>query len=235
MKIKLLVPAMLTFMFTFLFANTTIPVVYADPPATHGMLIFGEDNTYASHLPMFHRPHDYQLLMKVSFNAAPELLATYEEIKESTSSYFTIAPTPMDLTQVISGRKKSFLATLFSGHFERDGVLLGAVTVQVEQIIFSKRLDPYEQEDSLEHIVFGVEGEYFAAHLIKGRPSFDQILSINGVERENVLPLVISQNLLGQNATPAKVGEILENSALPSSTPANVLSVIYLEEEELSH
>ncbi|MGE3974950.1 MAG: hypothetical protein AB7F59_10530 [Bdellovibrionales bacterium] len=42
----------------------------ADPPSTHGMVVFGKNATYVSHLPMFHAPHDYQLVMKVSFSGA---------------------------------------------------------------------------------------------------------------------------------------------------------------------
>lgn len=34
---------------------------------THGMALFGgKDALYTSHLPMFHAPHDYQLVLQVS-------------------------------------------------------------------------------------------------------------------------------------------------------------------------
>ena len=37
----------------------------ADVPTTHGMLLFGNETVYASHLPMFHSPHDYQLILEL--------------------------------------------------------------------------------------------------------------------------------------------------------------------------
>jgi hypothetical protein len=34
-------------------------------PAVHGMLVVGEGQLFLSHLPMFHAPHDYQIIMEV--------------------------------------------------------------------------------------------------------------------------------------------------------------------------
>jgi len=45
----------------------------ADPPATHNMLIVGEETVYLSHLPMFQEkgepvmPHRYQAILEVTF------------------------------------------------------------------------------------------------------------------------------------------------------------------------
>ncbi len=42
--------------------------------ATHGMLVFGEQPIYVSHLPMFHPPHNFQVLAEVGFAPADEEL-----------------------------------------------------------------------------------------------------------------------------------------------------------------
>src|SRR3954454_8976937 len=34
----------------------------------HGMLVFGQDVQYMSHLPMFMRPHNFQVLLEVDFD-----------------------------------------------------------------------------------------------------------------------------------------------------------------------
>ena len=39
-----------------------------DKPATHGMLIFGTNKIYASHLPMFHSPHNYQVILELDLD-----------------------------------------------------------------------------------------------------------------------------------------------------------------------
>ena len=41
----------------------------ADRPSVHGMLLFGKENLYASHLPMFHAPHDYQVIFKLNLSS----------------------------------------------------------------------------------------------------------------------------------------------------------------------
>ena len=49
-------------------------------PAFHGMLLFGEETAYFSHLPMFHPNHDYQAIFEVSFSkAGTDPLAGYLE------------------------------------------------------------------------------------------------------------------------------------------------------------
>lgn len=37
------------------------PISATYKTSVHGMLIFGKEKIYASHLPMFHPPHDYQV------------------------------------------------------------------------------------------------------------------------------------------------------------------------------
>ena len=50
----------------------------SDHAAVHGMLMVGEDRSLMSHLPMFHSPHDYQLLLEVNLSApGSDPLKTY--------------------------------------------------------------------------------------------------------------------------------------------------------------
>ena len=153
----------------------------ADMPAVHGMLIFGDKVTYASHLPMFHSPHDYQVILQLSLQAQSNssALSKFAAAKSAGQSFFTLAPEVMDLTQVINGSKSSFSGHLFQGHFEQDGIDLGGVTVQVEKIIFSTKLDAQDNAQDIKYLVFGQAGEYFAAHLILGKPNYDAVLSVS--------------------------------------------------------
>ncbi len=58
-----------------LLSSLALPTAWAhDEPARmglHGMLLFGGlEGLYASHLPMFHTPHDVQLLLRIRLQDA---------------------------------------------------------------------------------------------------------------------------------------------------------------------
>jgi hypothetical protein len=152
--------------------------LYADPPAVHGMLVVGEKKIYLSHLPMFHPPHDYQVIFEASFT--PAALATYIAAKHSApaGTIFTLVPEPFELDRMIQS-PKPFHAVLYQGHFERGGVpITSSVEVGITKVLFSKHLNPEEaRPESIGYILFGSPGEYFLAHLITGEPNFDQIIA----------------------------------------------------------
>jgi hypothetical protein len=162
-------------------SGLSAPFAQADMPATHGMLLFGDQISYASHLPMFHKPHDYQLILQIKLKSWTrfDVVGAYEKQKASSESLFTLVPEKMDLTLLLSGQKKSFRADLFAGHFEKGGSSLGSVEVIIEKIIFSKKLNPLEPEITPEYVIFGEGSEVYAAHIIKGKPSVDEILKLH--------------------------------------------------------
>src|SRR5687768_7078544 len=104
----------------------------ADMPSTHGVLLFGDKVSYASHLPMFHEPHDYQVILKLALEDLPRSVTVrvhYEESKKNKKNLFTLVPETMDLTEIINGTKTSFMASIYEGHFERGGRDLGQAIV----------------------------------------------------------------------------------------------------------
>ncbi len=152
----------------------------ADMPSTHVMILFGKQATYASHLPMFHAPHDYQVIMKVHLSQYPRLPEPVDYYNKSSGlELFTLVPAKMDLTKVISGEIKTFEAILYEGHFEKGGKDLGPVLVTVEKLILSAKLDPQAIEKAPQYLIFGEKGEYFATHIIKGMPSFDAVVKVS--------------------------------------------------------
>lgn len=225
----------------------------ADTPATHGMLLFGDKQTYASHLPMFHAPHDYQLIMEIEMveNFRPPTLENYKQAKMDGETLFTLLPQKMDLTQIIDGSKKNFVANIYAGHFEKGGNNLGPITVVVKKIVFTKKLTVNEPTSTYDHVLFGANGEYFAAHVIKGKPSSDAIYTVEqpaGLAvtpdckervcnppfskpfQDDMLPVFAKNKNLNMK-TPSQTDDILGNF----NTFAIVKSLIYFEENELSH
>lgn len=152
--------------------------LFADPLGTHGMLLFGKKNNYVSHLPMFHSPHDYQLVAEVTITnqGNAQTVAKYEKAKKQ-SDIFTIVPEPMDLAKVVSGEIRSFPVEIYQGHFERGGTPIGKATVAIKQTIVAKKIVA-ELGASQNYISFGHDGEYFLAHLIYGKPTYDAIYTI---------------------------------------------------------
>jgi len=226
---------------------------YADQPTTHGMLIFGDQVTYASHLPMFHAPHDYQLIMKLSMVSASraDTIGYYQQAKQDGLTLFTLLPEVLDLNELIDGSKTSFNAHLFSGHFERNGENLGLVKVTVEKIVYSNKLEPIQELNPYhKYLMFGENGEYFAAHVIEEKPSFDAILKITKPVKEinlgcyrracpelayQDLPLpAYAYNHKGNNNSfnlPV-IGTQLSDSA---TIQTEIKDIIYLETAELEH
>jgi hypothetical protein len=57
-------------------------------PTFHGMVLFGEQTAYLSHLPMFMSPHDYQAIFEVTFSkeGSDPMAAYVQDRRENTGS-----------------------------------------------------------------------------------------------------------------------------------------------------
>lgn len=226
---------------------------FADTPSTHGMLLFGDKTNYASHLPMFHSPHDYQAIFKIELKDLEEsnTLNDYKKSKESGEKIHTIVPEPMDLSEVLIGSKKKFIASIFIGHFERGGINIGKIKIRVERIIFQDKLIANKENSKENYLIFGESGEYYATHIIGAKPSFDAVYAVSPPKIRIVDPLCspgtrmscVKVKQLPDSELPVElapmvqdeqmvnVGELLGN---PFSTSAIVLELIYSEQQDLS-
>ena len=232
----------------------TMGQALGDPEATHGMLLFGQKQHYASHLPMFHKPHDYQLILELSLAELAEegsTLTKYAKAKSTGKTLFTLVPERMDLTKVITRKKNEFKAAIYDGHFERGGTYLGGISVGVTSVIHGAKLKATDKPSAY-FKVFGRSGEYFGAHLISGQPTYDAIFSTNKPFRQALFPC-------GRGHCPEPVHEPIDDSQLPvrvygnskleteapkasallgqplSYYNAQVQKLIYVEYDELNH
>jgi hypothetical protein len=221
-------------------------VAKADPVKLHGMNVFGDKTTYASHMPIYHFPHNYQVIYQIKLVDSPNVptLFEYQASKSSGVKIFSVKPEPLDLTRIISGELKEFKGELYTGNFFEDSAKdLGPITVKIQKLIFSKKLDQTEQELDFQYVLFGQNGEYYAAHVIKGVPAFDQIVSIEqpyiyhhigrGFDIETIedsaLPVTTSHLLQKSLATPVENGEVIGDESLPQ---ASVIDAFYLNTED---
>src|SRR5262245_36526168 len=100
-----------------------------DGPATHNMLVFGEQTVFFSHLPMFHSldttgtefrsPHRFQVILQAALT--PEQMASYSKDRQAHPStpFYTLGPEEFVLTRLFEPKTApqltEFTATIFRG------------------------------------------------------------------------------------------------------------------------
>jgi len=84
----------------------------SDRSPVHGMLIFGKNKIYASHLPMFHAPHHYQIILELELDKgdAQKFIADQQQHPESAT--YTIEPEKFILPNEVA-QSGSFKTNLY--------------------------------------------------------------------------------------------------------------------------
>ncbi len=155
---------------------------------THGMAVFGgRDGLYASHLPMFHAPHDAQVVLRF------HLVDTHVDARLRARlalrpQLWTLEPEHFDLLRLQPGNAqplKQFTARLVQGHFERGGTeRFAGQTVVVDEVLLFNRLDTKVVSDgdpahsAGRYLLLGAGREFFAVKEIDRRPDFDTIIAM---------------------------------------------------------
>jgi hypothetical protein len=167
-------------------AAAQAPAAHDATWGTHGMVIFGTRGEFASHLPTYASPHDWQILLRVSLSAdsATSVVdpgATLAADRASTGEVlYTLEPEQFQHSALAAGQPASFRATLYRGHFERGGeaIALG-VKVRVEQVLHRRKLRVDEADPVAGRFFLLSTGEEtFLVHRIAGTPDFDQIMVV---------------------------------------------------------
>jgi hypothetical protein len=164
--------------------------------AVHGMLIVGVGPIFLSHLPMFHVPHDHQLIVEIEFDGPGNPRAAYiGDRAASGEPVYTWEPQPFVLTDLLDpARAPEMHGTIFRGHFERDGTpITGAdVRARVTRVLHALPLSAAGPRDTaLRYIVFGPPSGQFAAHIISGPPDFDHVIAVDVVPPPNTATTVV--------------------------------------------
>ncbi len=175
---------MTKFMLTLLLGLLS-PLVHAAGPSfgQHGMALFGgSEGLYASHLPMFHAPHDAQLILQLRL-ADPAADRALRGRLQSGTTLWTLAPEKFELDQFSAGNKApypSFQADLVLGHFEQGGATQYAnVKVIVEKVIYYRKLSAAPAVNAQAgYLQVGSGRQRFLVKEIDSRPDFDHIVAI---------------------------------------------------------
>ena len=170
-----------------------------DRPSTHGMMVFGTHKVYVSHLPMFHSPHDYQLIAELEIDEASKAAYLAEHQKDPKETVYTLEPETFVLPDMVHN-PRPFKASLYRGHFERGGTkFLDNITVKLVRIIYFKKFDPQQtDDDNREYLLLGNEQELFTAHLITSlKPNYDYIATAKvHAGKEEIMKIINAQGYL---------------------------------------
>lgn len=146
----------------------------------HGMVMFSDGaSLYASHLPMFHAPHDVQFIAQILIQNQ-YIHTTLIKTLTSNPSYWTLSPERFDLNQLgvaSQGKLSHFKADLFSGHFERGGLQQFAdQTIELQSVIIHQSLN--HQKELKSHFIRltpETAQRQFYARVIQSKPGVDLI------------------------------------------------------------
>ena len=174
----------------------------------HGMVLFGgKQGLYASHLPMFHAPHDYQVLLQVRL-ADPALDARLRQQLDGHTALWTLEPERFELARLLPAAPqplRQFRATLVRGHFEHDGKAeagYGAAAIIVERVLLMRQLSPAPAANaSARYVQVGDGTQRFLVKRIDSRPDFEHIVAWSSTAQAPHGDIVVSKS--GIRETPA--------------------------------
>jgi hypothetical protein len=168
-----------------------------DAPNFHGMLMFGEESVFFSHLPMFHglnkertdfaSPHRYQVILEAAFTREQRDAYAKDRKANPGTPFYTIKPEPFVLSHLFipttTPQRTSFACTVCRDHFEKPSCQnvagLQDAQVKIGRVVHGRKFDPRGSKPAaLEYLLFGRGKERFLAHAIFGPPDFDHLLPV---------------------------------------------------------
>jgi hypothetical protein len=155
---------------------------------THNMMLVGDKAVYLSHLPMFHAPHQFQVILEATFEKGGKpLSSTYltDRAQHQKVKMYTVEPAEVFVLRRMwateGPRRADFVGTVFRGHLERGGETirgLAGIDVTVKRVVYARELPSAKRDEKLSYILFGNDKELFLAHQLSKAPDFDQIVAV---------------------------------------------------------
>jgi hypothetical protein len=152
-----------------------------DRTGLHGMVLFGRNHHFLEHIPMFRRPHNEQLVMRVTLNTAQGALI---ETDFSDQGY-SIKPTSQFSLDDLTLRKRvQFTGDVHRGNYEEGSPrILANVRVTVEDVLVARNLpgtEPIAAGDQ-EYLLIGEPDDAYLTNYIREARGFQQILRVDAI------------------------------------------------------
>ncbi|WP_281561632.1 hypothetical protein [Thalassomonas sp. RHCl1] len=138
---------------------------------SHGMVLIydQQEGIFASHLPLYRSPHNYQIIYKVE-------VSEHKMIRELlTAGMVTVLPTNFDLNKLISGEAFSVEAQFFQGHFERGGEVKNTGKISFTKPVLVKKVTKEHSQAASFYTAAISKTKAIVAHKIQHPPSFDAL------------------------------------------------------------
>ena len=192
----------------------------------HGMALFGgKDALFASHLPMFHAPHNQQVILQIEI-VDPAIQHSVSLALEHQPELWTLNPEPFALSALwqTSTPLREFNAELFQGHFERGGSSrFKQVKIRVVRVVFHATLSAKPQAhtgyETYQAVQVGTASFLFKR--IFARPDFDHIVKIAGALATDTLQMATMPDMATREAN------------LKQILGAQFLQSVYLDDADL--
>lgn len=211
----------------------------AIPPASaagpsfgeHGMALFGgKDGLYASHLPMFHAPHDYQVVLRVHLTDA-RLDAALKGRLDGKTALWTVAPEKFELDRLAPAAAeplRRFKADIVLGHFEQGGkTQYSGATLVVDQVLLFRPLSAAEKTSATAtYVQVGNGNERFLIKEIDSRPDFDHIVSYRAASHAPYAPVIIARKGMTQPDAQALAAAL-------QAVPSAIRGTVYFSTDDL--
>ena len=222
-----------TALFSLAVATTTATAANAADAThgQHGMALFGgKEGLYASHLPLFHAPHDYQVILRVHV-ADPATDTALRARLDGKTELWTIAPEKFELSRLALASAtplKRFNADLVQGHFERGGLTLyAAATIVVDQVIMFRQLSPAAKANATaSYMQIGGGKQRYLIKQIDSRPDFDHIVAYTAAANAPTTAITLGKPTLRQPSDQA----LADALHVPVSA---VTGTVYFETDDL--
>jgi hypothetical protein len=169
----------------------------------HGMALFGgKQGLYAAHLPMFHAPHDYQVILQVHVADAATDAALRKRLDGKTALW-TIAPEKFELSRLAPSAAvplRQFKADLVQGHFEQGGATrFAAATVVVDKVLMFRQLSPSRKTSAdASYVQIGGGSQRYLVKRIDSRPDFDHIVAYTAAGGASTAAITLAKQALQQ-------------------------------------
>lgn len=144
----------------------------------HGMILFGTEKIFVSHLPTYGAPHNIQVVAEVAIESGvPESAQAF-----SDTGYSIRPGGAFSLFDFAHGSLSSFTGTIFRGNFESGGRPLYAnVKFKVVNVTYHEGLSPQTPvAPSLDYIAVGTPTDAYLVHVLDAPSTFDQIVGVAG-------------------------------------------------------
>lgn len=173
----------------------------ADRVGHHGMLVFGtEDGYFLTHIPMFHEPHDAQMILQVELAESGKALK-----KNFADKPFSFSPSKVfSLDDLAAGKIAIFSGDIYRGSFEAGGTIIHrAVTVKVVKVLAMRGL-PGTEKFAASPTYYLVQNakQAFLLNYITAKRDWQSVLKLESplAKRTDALTLVQSTSEIADTA-----------------------------------